>query len=498
MHKLHLPRLGQTMEQGAILEWLKKEEEPYEIGDILYEFDSEKVTYQVEAKRPGTIQRIVVQTNVELPVGTVLAVVADPGESLSEAEIEAAVQEEKPHVVPVTEAASDTSGTEEKAPPAQASQSPKIKAMPKARVIAKKRGLDLSTISGTGKGGAITVEDVERAESAAAEKTPRIRERRPVAGIARSMADAVTRSWKEIPQFVQMVWVDARPLMNRRVVETSKIKQSHDIDLSLNDLIIHAVAEAVKDVPEVNSTFLGNEIILYDDVNLSVAIATDSGLIVPVIHKAQELSLGEMAQKVRDLSKKARSRALTAEDVRGGTITVSNLGMFGIEIGTPIITPPQAAIVFIGSIVEKPIITDDLIESRPTFGVAVAYDHRVLDGKTASKFTNAVKNRLETPIERMEEEAPTIGEAAGKVSTLARKLAGRKGIRLEGVKGTGVRGRIMQADVLNAVEQTVYSVKGWEASMDQVINTVAETIVKFPDLHATIDRNGVHIWSGQK
>lgn len=487
------------MEKGTILAWLKKEGESYQIGELLYEVETEKVTVQVEAKRLGTLARIVAVPGVELPVGALLAVVADPGEKLSESDIEAAILAEQVEVSLAASGALSAPEAGAKASPIPLRTQARVKAFPKARVLAEKFGIDLTNVVGTGQDGAITVDDVERAVSTSTEVSPRVRERRLVRGIARSMAEAVMRSWREIPQFTQMIWVDARALMEQRLIETPAIRKSHGFDLSLNDLIIHAVVQAVKEVPEVNSSFSDDEIVVYEDVNLSVAIATDAGLIVPVIHKAQTLSLGEMGAKLRDLTTRVRAGSLKPEDVHGGTITISNLGMFGIETGTPIITPPQAAIVFVGAMVEKPVVREQSIKAQPTIGIAIAYDHRVLDGRTAARFTTEVKRRLESTLEdeRRAMDKPSSAEIR-KASTLARKLAERRGVSLEGIEGTGVRGRIMQADVMSATErrQFIYSVP--ETTFDQVLRSVAQMILEFPHLKATIKGDEISIWSNKR
>lgn len=484
------------MTQGAVLEWFKKENEPYEIGDLLYELEAEKSTYQVEAKRAGSIARIVIETGQLLPTSALLAVVADPGESLSESEIDAAIAEEQP-IVPAAVAAvggAPKAQTETPTPPAVPTGP--IKAVPKARALAKEYGLDLQMIEGTGKGGTITVKDVEDTKDAVQKGLPRVRERRPVVGLARINAEAVTRSWTQIPQFVQMIWVDASPLFERRLAEGPALKQSHNVDLSLNDLILHAAVGAVAEAPEVNSTFTGDEIIFYEDVNVSVAIATDAGLVVPVIHKAQELSLGGLATEIREVAGRARSNALTPEDMRGGTITVSNLGMFGVETGTPIITPPQAAIVFLGTTVERPVVRDGAIEVRPYMGVSIAYDHRIVDGRTASKYTMAVKKRLESGLEKLKEtERKSQQEVEGRVSTLGRKLAEKMGVSLDRVAGTGVRGRIMQADVMAASERPEQGNAGLDMSIEQAIKAVGQTIAENPQLSAIIRSDGIHLRS---
>jgi pyruvate dehydrogenase E2 component (dihydrolipoamide acetyltransferase) len=255
--------------------------------------------------------------------------------------------------------------------------------------------VDVTAITGTGAGGTITVEDVEKA-AAAAPAGPRVKERRALKGVAAGMAASVTRSW-QIPQFVQIVLVDATALGERRKQLGAEIKEKYGIDVSYTDLILDAVVRAAVEVPEANATFDNNTVTMYQDVNVSVAVANEEGLVVvPVIHRAQELPIGEMGQKMRDIAERARVGALTMDDIEGGTITVSNLGMFGIETGTPILTPPQSSLVFIGAMKQRAFVIDGQIVARNSFYMSIAYDHRVLAGATASAFTGAVKRNMES------------------------------------------------------------------------------------------------------
>ena len=398
MHKLHLPRLGQTMEHGTLVAWLKREGESFTVGEPLYEVESEKANLEIEAKLPGTLTRIVAREGQDLPIGSLLAIVADPGESLSEAEIESAMAgESRPGIGAVTQPSPAPSSS----PPTASGRvsGERIRAMPRARAMAQQLGVDVATVQGSGPGGTITVEDVQRAASATPASTvstaPRIQELRPLRGIARTMAEVVTQSWREIPQFVQIVMVDASNLAARRQAEGPAVRESHGVNLSYTDLILEAVIRSLQEVPQVNASFAGDSIIVYEDSNLAVAVATDAGLVVPVIHRAQELSLGELAVQRREIVDRARSGSLSPHNMEGGTITVSNLGMAGVETGTPLVTRPQAAIVFIGAIVDRPVAVGGAVDVHPTFYISVGYDHRVVDGATAARFTGGLKRRLE-------------------------------------------------------------------------------------------------------
>lgn len=386
MHTLMLPRLGQTMEAGTIVTWFVQEGQAYEVGDLLYEVETEKNRVEVEAKLPGTIAKLAVPEDEQVPVGALLAVVADPGEQLSDEQVQAALQatagqeEVEAAVAPATAAAAADRGQA-----AGAARRGPARAMPRAKRLAAELGVDLATVVGTGPDGTITEADVRQA----GEQGVAVRERRPVRGIAKAQAEQMTRSW-QIPQFSQDVEVDVGNLRQRR----ARLRDQ-GVQATVTDLVIDAVVGAVAKVPEVNSTFTGEEIIVYEPVNVSVAVATDAGLVVPVLHDCQAKSLKERAAGLTAIAARARAGALTPEDSTGGTITVSNLGTAGVETGVPLLNAPQACIVFTGATVDKPVVRDGQVTIRPMMHVVIAYDHRVLDGLTASRFTAAVREALE-------------------------------------------------------------------------------------------------------
>lgn len=403
MHKIHLPRLGQTMERGTILRWFKAEGESYEIGESLYEVETEKVVNEIEAKLPGILCRILVSADEEHPVGTLLAVAADPGENPTPEEVEAEISAETGEAArEKDESGSATSSVDERAetpPSGDRSPGSRVRAMPKARSLAREFGVDLASIEGTGKGGSITANDVRRAaeceggrKKTAEEAT--VSERRPLSGVGRTMARTVSRSWSEVPQFVQMVELDASKLVERRQRLLEKVEREQGFKLSYTDLFLEALVAAIREQPLANAAFSEEEIMVYEDVNVSVAVDTEAGLLVPVLHKAQQMSLGERAAALRELADRARAGRLTSGDFEGGTITLSNLGMHGIEGGTPLVTSPQAAVVFVGAMVERPWVVEGEIVPRPTISVSVGFDHRILDGVSAARFTTAFRQAL--------------------------------------------------------------------------------------------------------
>ena len=402
MHLLHLPRLGQTMEAGAITCWLIDLGTSYDVDAELYEVETEKNSVEIVAKLPGTILRVIAPAGSELLVGALLAVVADPGEEPDEGDIDALVAADLAKIAksaqgegapPEPSAPAPAPGTTTAVP---AGANGAIKAIPKARAMAVAGGLDLSTVTGTGAGGSITVPDVEAALASGSDGSPddaSVAERRPLTSVARGMANVLTASWRDVPQFVQQIHVDATRMKNTRA-ELAR----DGVRVTFTDILIAAVAAAARDVPEANAQFTPDAILIMADVNVTVAVDTEAGLLVPVIAQADQLDVTGVSVRLQELSERARGRRLTLADTSGGTITVSNLGAAGIETGIPLVLSPQATIVFAGAIIDSAVIVAGAVEIRPLMGLAIGYDHRVLDGSTAARFTSALRRRLETGI----------------------------------------------------------------------------------------------------
>ncbi|MGQ4618906.1 2-oxo acid dehydrogenase subunit E2 [Nocardia sp. R7R-8] len=397
MYVVKLPRLGQTMESGIITSWHLDEGDEFAEGDPLYEVETDKMTSEVEAKQSGVLAKILVPTDENVPVGTVLALAAEPGETVSDDDIRKFIGDQDSNGTTAREDPSATVPGESQAisAPAQAPvPSGAVRAVPKARHLAKQAGIDLTSVRGTGVDGTIRVADLPRAHANDAEPRyvgpPRVAERIPLRGVAKSMAEAVTRSWREIPQFVQQTNLDATALRAR--LERLRYE---GVQVTITDLVIGAVAHAAADVPEVNATFSDEEIIRYSDVNVSFAVASDRGLVVPVVRQANTLPIAEVSRRTKELAGKAKAGKLTTEDAGDGTITVSNLGVFGIDTGTPLVNAPQSAIVFVGSLRDEAVVVDGRIVVQPRMNIAVAFDHRVVDGMTGAQFTSTLKGRLE-------------------------------------------------------------------------------------------------------
>ena len=390
------------MEAGAITCWLTAPGTSYDVDAELYEVETAKNSVEIVAKLPGTILRVIAPTGFELPVGALLAVVADPGEEPEESDIDALVAADLAEIGKSAQGAGASPQAPTPAPaPGMTAPSPAvaeraIKAIPKARAMAAAAGLDLSTVTGTGAGGSITVPDVEAALASGSDDSTddaTVAERRPLSSVARGMASVLTASWRDVPQFVQQIYVDATRMKNTRA-ELAR----DGVRVTFTDILIAAVAAAARDVPEANAQFTPDAIHIMADVNVTVAVETEAGLLVPVIAQADQLDVMGVSVRLQELSERARGRRLTLADTSGGTITVSNLGAAGIETGIPLVLSPQATIVFAGAILDSAVVVDGAVEIRPLMGLAIGYDHRVLDGSTAARFTSALRRRLETGI----------------------------------------------------------------------------------------------------
>ncbi len=395
MQILRLPALGETMEMGTVVAWLKSEGEAVAVGEGLYEVENEKSAIVVEAMGPGVLVKIVAPVAAEVRVGEAVAVMAEVGEAPTEAAVAELLAQES------QAAASAPGGTSPGVSAPVKSKQPgkmakeRIRAMPKARALAKSMGVDLKSVTGTGRAGIITPDDVEAAAAAAAPAGPKVKQRRPLRGYPRAMATAMARNWTEIPHFSQTLLVSAASLMARR-----RAYQAEGLEVSLNDLMVAAVAAACQQVPGVNASLSGKQVLLYEEVNVAVGVDTEHGLAAPVVKGADRLGLGKLSAEIRRLAEAARRRKLTFEDVGGATITTSNLGPGGVDFGTPIISVQTAATIYFGTVADRPVAEEGQVVVRPTCYVSGAFDHRVVDGATGARFLRALGAILESDAHR--------------------------------------------------------------------------------------------------
>jgi pyruvate dehydrogenase E2 component (dihydrolipoamide acetyltransferase) len=383
MDVVTLPRLGVTMTSATIVAWEKMVGDYVEKGELLLVIESEKATIELESPYSGVLRRILVEEESEAQVGEPLAVIAaedeefDTGEIMRNWEAERAKKEPAPQAPPPAAAPAAAPS-----PSSEATGQVAARVSPRVRRLAEELGVGLAAVTGTAPGGVITEKDV-RAASAG----PAVKARVKLNQVRKAMAGRMLSSWRNIPQFTQMATVNAENLL--------KAKAGME-GVSINDLVVKAVAEAAAKNPEVNSSFEGDTVTIYEDVNVSVAMATEQGLVVPVVRNTDRKTAREIALEIKDLQERAASGQLTSEDLSGGTITISNLGFYGVETGTPIINPPQSCMVFVGSIRRVAVVgEDDEIRVAPVLELSIAYDHRFIDGMTASLFTTGLKEELE-------------------------------------------------------------------------------------------------------
>ena len=393
-----LPRLGQGMESGIIGKWLKAEGDKVEKGEPLFEVETDKATQEVEAELSGVLLKIAVAGG-EVPVGQTIGVIGEAGESV---EVAAPVAEAPDAEAPAAEAPVE-------APPAIATPvsvepGDRIKASPLARRMARERGIELSSLTGTGPDGRIVAEDVEAgqaAEPAAEPKQAKVAvpveagdaELVPLTSIRKTIARRLTAAW-EVPVFVLTVSVDMTPA--NALIERSR-KMNPDVRVTVTDLLTKVCAQALMRHSDVNVQFSEAALLRFPSANIGIAVAAPQGLVVPVIHSAERLSLVETAVHRGEVIDRAREGGLRQEDLEGGTFTLSNLGMFGVEQFTAILNPPQAAILAVGATEDTPVVRKGKVVIRPIMKISLTVDHRAVDGAPAADFLRTVKTFLEEP-----------------------------------------------------------------------------------------------------
>ncbi len=445
---IEMPKLSDTMTEGTLIKWHKKVGDEVEIGDILAEVETDKATMEMEAFDEGTITEILIQEGDKAVIGGVLAVLdgddgasspapaedstpaADSAESAgpSPSAGAAAAAEEKE-----TGSAPDT--TVNSAPVNSSSDGGRVKASPLARKVAEEMGVDLSNVTGTGPAGRIVKADIEGASSgksapkssqasaaaglsaaaksrstgsgqsqapapAAAAIMPVAKdgdERVELSSMRKIIASRLLTSKTTIPHFYLHVEVDAAPLMALRKQVNDQAEKTHGNKYSVNDFILKAAINAAETVPAINASFAGDHIVKFKHVGLSVAIAVEDGLVTPVITEAESKSLLAISRAVKDFAVRAKDKKLKPNEFDGGTITVSNLGAWGIDSFDAIVNPPQAAILSVGAAVQKPVVVNGELAVGLRMNIGLSADHRVVDGAVGAAYISEVKKLIENP-----------------------------------------------------------------------------------------------------
>ena len=405
---IEMPKLADTMNEGTLVKWIKNVGDAVKVGDILAEVETDKATMEMEAFDAGTLHEVLVPAGQKVPVGTHIAVLLAKGEAPPKEGAPAP----KPAAAPAP-AAAPGAPVAAAAPPAAVAAAPgeRVKASPLAKKIAAAQGVSLVGVVGSGPGGRIVAADVAsaapgRAAVAVAPPSAPVAappaaagdQRIALSGMRRVIAERLLTSKTTIPHFYLNIEVDAAPLMKLRADLNAASEAGGGVKFTVNDFVLKAVIAAAVKVPAVNASFAGDAIIQYASVNLAVAVAVEEGLVTPVIRDAQRKSIREISEAVKDLATRARGKKLKPDEYVGGTITVSNLGSYGIESFSAIINPPQAMILSIGAIVKKPVVgANDAIVAGQRMAIGLSADHRVVDGAVGAQYLAELRKLIESP-----------------------------------------------------------------------------------------------------
>jgi pyruvate dehydrogenase E2 component (dihydrolipoamide acetyltransferase) len=390
-----MPALEMAQETGKLLAWRKKEGESVTKGEPLLEIETDKAIVEVEAPGDGILAGITANVGAVIPVGETIAWLVGPGEKppAKSAATEA----------PAARASSAPERAVAAAAPVAAQHSgaaPQIS--PKARRLAKELGVDISTIRGTGPDGIITGEDVQRAADskssgvagAAATASSGVE---ALSQVARLMAERTAQSWTSVPHFFLIRDVDCSELVAAQKSLSAKAEKAQDPSPTITDLLIGILARVLAKHPRMNASWIGEGIRSNAEINISVAMAVKDGVVGAVIHKANTAKIAEISTQRRELTERARAGRLKPADITGGTFTLSNLGMYKVDAFTAIITPPQAAILAVGSISDRVVPVDGKPGIRPMMTMTLSSDHRVVDGARAAEFLSELANAIREP-----------------------------------------------------------------------------------------------------
>jgi pyruvate dehydrogenase E2 component (dihydrolipoamide acetyltransferase) len=421
---IEMPKLSDTMTEGTLLRWIKKVGDPVEVGDVIAEVETDKATMEMEAFDEGTLSEVYVKEGETVQVGQKLAVLVGAGESTktpgkapsASKQSEAKKQPEaKQAPVAQPEGKEPQAAASTQAAAARGTET-RIKVSPLARKVAAELGVDLGGVSGSGPGGRIVQSDVLSAKqkqpsAPAPAPKPAVSERTvipgsaaeadktiPLTGMRRTIAARLLEAKTTIPHFYLQAELDAEPLVQLRQ-QLNAANEATDLPkFTVNDFILKATAVAAARVPQANAAFSGDAVVQYAAVHLACAVAIEDGLVTPVIRNAEAKSLSQISAEIKDLAAKARSKKLKPEQYQGGTLTVSNLGGYGVEQFFAIINPPQSLIVSVGAILKKPVVNSAgaiVVGQRLIIGLSC--DHRVVDGAIGAQFLAELKRLIELP-----------------------------------------------------------------------------------------------------
>ncbi len=397
-----LPKLDEAMLTGKIVKWLKDEGSLVQKGEGIVQIETEKVTFEIEAEESGILSKIMAKEGEEVCVGAVIGYIAQPGEKIPESAILAAAATETARIQAfATETRQEIHAKAFPTPP----QGRVMRVSPLAKRIAQEHGVDVTVLKGTGPGGRIVKEDVLQAiEQNKVATTPAIHEGRglaaeqvvPLSSMRKVIARRMTESFQS-PHFYLTVEVEAQQLMKTNEQLVPLMEKKIGIRSTITDWLIKMVAKALEDNPSMNCAYVDGSVKLFSQIDIGLVVSIEGGLVVPVIRQANRSSLAEIAQARAELVKRARENRLNISEMKGSTFTISNLGMYGIDQFSAILQPPEAAILAVGRILDKPVAREGQVVVRPMMTMTLSIDHRVLDGVIGAQFLDSLKNYIENP-----------------------------------------------------------------------------------------------------
>ncbi len=402
--KVIMPQMGLTMEEGKIVEWIKKEGERVEKGEPLFQIETDKVTLEVESPGTGILRKILVKEEETVPIITVIGYIAEAGEPIPE------VEEKAPPAKEAAPPKKEEVKAEPKGAPAPQRAAPevtageRVKASPVAKKLAEEHGIDLSRIKGSGPGGRINREDLEAIIAggvAVAAAPPREGKLQKMSTMQAIIADRTAKSKVAAPHFYVGMEVDMTQAIALQANLKPKVQAETGLSLSLTEILVKAVALALREYPRANVTLDGDKIKFLPEINIGVVVALEEGLLIPVIRGAEAKSLSLITKENKELAAKARAGQLKPEEYGNGSVSISNMGMFGVDHFTAIINQPEAAMLAVGRTIEKPVAIEGMIAVRPMMSITMACDHRLLYGVHAAQFLGKLRTILEGPDSRL-------------------------------------------------------------------------------------------------
>ena len=406
-----MPKLGLTMTEGMIVEWKKREGDPVKKGEVLFVLETEKVTYEVESPEDGILGKIFVHAKDTVPVGAVVACLLRPGESVSDLK-QVAVLVPKDQPAPEPAEALETWKTSKR----EMAEGVRKKASPYAKTIARSYGVDLRSVKGTGPDGLIIAQDVEGSRRRPAIEAVPGQRLAPFSGMRRAIAKKMLTSKVETAQTYMTNTVDASRIVELRKRMLPQIQAKDGVRITITDIMMKITAEAIAKHPVMNTRWTEEGVLYLDDIHMGMAMALESGLVVPVIRNIEKKDLAQIAQQRVDLIRKGKENRFLPDDITGSTFTLSAMGMYGIEQFTANINVPENAILAVGAIMDKPVAADGKMVIKPMMTVTLSYDHRTIDGAEAGKFMQTLKGLIENPTSIYKTRILVMGGGRGRIS----------------------------------------------------------------------------------